>query len=452
MAACALLWGPASLAGLVIGVLYWNIEAAFHSLLFHGGSFWHELVHGDANEIWMRSFTLLLFVVLGAVVQWHLARADRWNRRLRTLARAIDKAGEAILITDVNGDIEYTNPAFSKLTGYAPDEVRGRSPSVLKSGAHGQSHYRALWTMITAGQTWSGNIVDRRKDGTYYPALLTIAPVADDRGDITHFVGIQRDMSEQVARAEHLRQVDRLHTLEAVAGGIADSLSRSLGLLGLQLDAALLNAQEQVGNVRADLGKLQPLLRETLTIVDDLNSFARRGPSPAARTSIELHAWLDRIFPELRLIVPENVPLRLYPPLEPAWVKVDGTALQRVLLNLVQNARDAIGHRPGGEISIGCECTADGQAWLPEPAHLAGVPSVLIRVRDNGPGIDPALRDRIFEPFFSTKGASGSGLGLATARETVERHGGTLRVVNPAAGGAEFQLLLPRAAGSGPAA
>lgn len=112
---------------------------------------------------------------------------------LRKLSAAIGEAGEAVLITDRNAVIEYVNPAFTEITGYASEEVLGKMPSILKSQAQDPAFYKELWNTILAGNVWHGTLIDRRKDGSFYPALMNVAPIHDESGEITHFVAAGYD-------------------------------------------------------------------------------------------------------------------------------------------------------------------------------------------------------------------------------------------------------------------
>lgn len=226
------------LVGVVTGLGYWVGESTLHAFVFHTGNFGHELTHGDWNEIWMRGCAAMLFAGLAGGCQWHFSRVAAWKLHLRRLASVVEQSGESMLITDLDGRIEFTNPAFSRLTGYTFEEVRGRNPSVLKSGAHSREHYRTVWATIKEGRVWSGSVVDRKKDGSYYPALLTIAPVADPGGTITHFVGVQHDLSRQVELEERLRHTEKVETLGMFAAGIAHDFGNTLTLLSLQLQLA----------------------------------------------------------------------------------------------------------------------------------------------------------------------------------------------------------------------
>jgi diguanylate cyclase (GGDEF)-like protein/PAS domain S-box-containing protein len=119
---------------------------------------------------------------------------------------ALEASANAIVLTDPQGRIEWTNRAFTTLTGYELDEVRGQTPRVLKSGAHGQALYADLWATIRAGEVWHGEVINRRKDGTTYFEEMTITPVRDEQGEIARFVAIKQDVTERKRAAEALRQ------------------------------------------------------------------------------------------------------------------------------------------------------------------------------------------------------------------------------------------------------
>jgi len=148
--------GKVAAAGAAVAVFYWFAETGAHAWIFRTGSYAHELFHLGSNELWMRSFTCCLFLVSAFVLQGYLHRIRRTEERTRLLARAVEQAGEAILITNAAGFIQYVNPAFEQVTGYAAREVLGERPSVLKSGASGEAVYKALWQTIESGEVWKG--------------------------------------------------------------------------------------------------------------------------------------------------------------------------------------------------------------------------------------------------------------------------------------------------------
>lgn len=140
---------------------------------------------------------------------------------LRIQATALRSAANGIVITDRAGTIVWVNPAACAITGYAAEELVGQHTRLLKSGAHGTEFYAELWQRVTCGETWSGTIVNRRKDGTVYYEEQTIAPVQDAAGEVTHFVAIKSDVSarrraEEALAAAHRELAARIGEIESL--------------------------------------------------------------------------------------------------------------------------------------------------------------------------------------------------------------------------------------------
>ncbi|SNR67245.1 PAS domain-containing protein [Halorubrum vacuolatum] len=127
-------------------------------------------------------------------------------RQLSRFKQAAEAAGHAIFVTDLEGHIEYANPAFEEITGYDREEVIGDDVNVLSSGGMSDAYYADLWETITAGETFEAEIVNHRKDGSEYTAYQTIAPILDDTGEITAYVAVQMDITEQKNLRERLKR------------------------------------------------------------------------------------------------------------------------------------------------------------------------------------------------------------------------------------------------------
>ena len=128
---------------------------------------------------------------------------------LRVQATALRSAANGIVITDRTGTITWVNPAACTITGYSPDELVGQHTRILKSGRHDDAFYAQLWKTMTRGDSWSGTIVNRRKDGSEYQEEQTIAPVLDENGAITHFIAIKQDVTEQRRTQDELARAHR---------------------------------------------------------------------------------------------------------------------------------------------------------------------------------------------------------------------------------------------------
>ncbi|GAB4362395.1 MAG: hypothetical protein Kow00128_02130 [Deltaproteobacteria bacterium] len=146
----------------------------------------------------------------------------RAEREHRLLAVAIEQSDETIVITDREGVIQYTNPAFEKITGYSPGEAVGKTPRILWSGLHPPDFYREMWKTLAAGRVWKGDFVNRKKDGTLIEEEATISPVRGHDGSITHFVAVKRDVTAERRMEKRLRETYR--EMEALIGSLSSIL------------------------------------------------------------------------------------------------------------------------------------------------------------------------------------------------------------------------------------
>ena len=140
-----------------------------------------------------------------------ITERKRAEDRTRLQTAALESAANGIIIADRAGRIIWVNPAFTRLSGYTAAEVIGQNPRVLKSGAHDAVFYQKLWNTVLSGEVWQGEILNRRKDGALYTEEMTITPVRDDSGIITHFIAIKRDITERKRVGEALRDNAEKH-------------------------------------------------------------------------------------------------------------------------------------------------------------------------------------------------------------------------------------------------
>ncbi|HET7710544.1 MAG TPA: PAS domain S-box protein, partial [Thermoanaerobaculia bacterium] len=135
------------------------------------------------------------------------------EERQRLLSTVVEQAGESIVITNTSGMIEYVNPAFERVTGFARAEAIGELSRILNSEEHDEAFYAALWQTIREGAVWTGHVVNRRKDGAVIEEEATISPVRDIDGTVTHFVAISRDVTSEIALGEQLRHAQKMEAI-----------------------------------------------------------------------------------------------------------------------------------------------------------------------------------------------------------------------------------------------
>ena len=214
-----------------------RIQKALHDALEHGTPYDLELemVTARGNLKWVRTICHPI-LDRGKVIRMRGALQDITERKqaeelMRQQSGALQAAANAIVITDHIGTIQWVNPAFSKISGYTEAEALGKNPrELLKSGTQDAHFYRNLWTTITSGLVWQGEIVNRHKDGNLYHEEMTITPIHDNQGVITHYVAIKQDITERKSMEAQLLRTQRLESVGRLASGIAHDLNNILTL------------------------------------------------------------------------------------------------------------------------------------------------------------------------------------------------------------------------------
>ena len=382
----------------------------------------------DSFRLFLTSLTTV--AVLGLVtvrLAMQGSELQRTDTRLQLLAAATEHTGDLILIATPDGRFEHANGAFLRAFGYTRSELASRRFADLIEPGMDRIERRITADVEEHG-VWRGTLRGQRRDGTTFPAACTITALRDAAGRVTHFVGIERDITEDLKLRDQLVHTERLSAIGELIAGVAHEINNPLqtiiGCTELMLDDA------QASN-RPDLELVRKEAMRAGQIVRNLLAFARRGASD--RVVVELNT-LVRATADLRTyhLQQTNIALTLRCAPRPLPVLVNREEIRQVILNLLLNAEHAI-------VSTGA-----GGAIVIETSDADGVHSV--EVSDSGPGISPELRGRIFEPFFTTREVGeGTGLGLSISLGIVSAHGGTLTLVDSPRG-ARFRLSLPPAA------
>ncbi|OQX19384.1 MAG: hypothetical protein BWK76_04670 [Desulfobulbaceae bacterium A2] len=375
--------------------------------------------------------------VEGVVID--MTEALRAEEERRRLAAAIEQAAEAVLITDARGGVLYVNPAFERITGYSRAEILGNNPRVLKSGEHDAAFYQRMWQALAEGQTWEGRIVNRRKDGSLYTEEACISPVRDEAGVVVNYVAVKRDVSREIALEQQLRQAQKMEAVGQLTGGVAHDFNNLLQVINGHADLALSNLAEGAGS-RHHLEEIRRAGTRAARLVSQLLAFSRR--QIMRLELVDPNAVIGELMHMLRRVISENIRLEFLPGTGVGSVQADRGMLEQVLLNLCVNARDAMPE--GGELTLATEAAQlDAPSLAGEEEMLPGR-YLLLKVSDNGCGMDQETLEHIFEPFFTTKPlGKGTGLGLATVYGIVRQHNGMIHAVSRPGQGTTFHLYLP---------
>ncbi|HEU5466121.1 MAG TPA: PAS domain S-box protein, partial [Gemmatimonadales bacterium] len=376
--------------------------------------------------------------VIASIVD--VTKRKETQSRLEWLSLAVEQSPIAVIMTDLDGQIQYVNAAFTRNTGYQPDEVLGKTPRVLKSGETSPTVYRDLWATIRAGKVWHGDLVNRRKDGTLYEDAMWVFPVTDSKGQVVRILALKEDVSRKRSLEAQLRQAQRMESIGRLAGGVAHDFNNIL--------TAIFGYTELVSETfapgspqREDLEEIRKASQRASALTRQLLAFSRQQVlQPVVVKTNELVENLEKM---LRRIVSEDIKLRLALSKATGNVRVDPGQFDQVLMNLVVNARDAM--PKGGSLVIETANAELDEQYAMEHQPVVPGPYVLIAVSDTGGGIPPEVRSRIFEPFFTTKEiGKGTGLGLSTVYGIIKQSGGYVWVYSEMGRGTTFKIYLPR--------
>lgn len=172
----------------------------------------------DGSRFWA-ACTLEWREHYGIVIVQDQTKRRQEEEELRYLLRAVEQSPSTVVITDTAGLIEYVNPKFSRLTGYAPEEVLGKNPRILKSGEQDERFYQTMWQTITRGEEWRGEFHNKKKNGELYWEFASISPLRNAEGCITHFLAVKEDTTARKAAEEAVQQAERQLRQELLAAG-----------------------------------------------------------------------------------------------------------------------------------------------------------------------------------------------------------------------------------------
>jgi len=367
--------------------------------------------------------------------------------QVRNLSSIIEQSEEGIVVTDRDGTIEYVNSAFVRLTGYSQKEVIGQNPRILNSGNQDAAFYKNMWDTILSGKVWQDKVIDRKKDGSFYPVMLTISPIRNEAGDITHFASTHADLTERDEMQAKFEQAQKMEAVGTLVGGIAHNFNNMLaGITGnlYLMRSKVQEMPELVDRVR----RVEGLTRQAADMISELLTFARKGV--VEKKDVDLAVFLKEAYKLAAIALPENIKITQEFTNDTLPIHGDANQIQQVLLNLLNNARDAVADVDSPEIRI---CLGRFEADRGFLMRYSGNDGYVFRkgqafvrfsISDNGCGIPKEQLQDIFEPFFTTKEVGmGTGLGLAMSYGVVREHGGVLDVESEVGKGSVFGVYLP---------
>ncbi len=389
-------------------------------------------------------------------VSYDITERKRAEDQLRKLSLAVEQSPESIVITDLEGRIEYVNEAFVRATGFERHEVIGDNPRVLQSGKTPGETYRSMWATLQRGETWRGEFINRRKDDGEYDEMAIISPLRQPDGSISHYVAVKADVTEKKRlraeldrHREHLEDLVRQRTRELeVAREQAETANRAKSaflanmsheirtpmnaIIGLTyLLRRDLHAPEQADR----LERIDKASYHLLALINDVLDLSKIEAGHLDLESTDFH--LSAIFDNASSVIAvaaqsKGLSVIIDPDSVPFWLRGDPTRLSQALLNYATNA---VKFTHSGSITLRARV-------LEDDGH-----NLLLRfeVADTGIGIAAANIGRLFQVFeqidpTTTREYGGTGLGLAITRRLARLMGGDTGVESEPGRGSTFWL------------
>ena len=355
------------------------------------------------------------------------------------LHRVIDTARDGMIVIDASGTVLLYNAACERLFGYPAQDVLGNNVRMLMTQRDRKSHDTYIRNYLRSGKAKvigiGRDVTGRRKDGSTVPMRLSVGELRDD-GGVAYFIGTLHDLTETLrarARIEELQselmQVARASAVGEMGSALAHELTQPLAaVVGfVEASAALIRRGDgETPEVHEYMDQAVAQSLRAGAVVRMMREFTGRGDTE--RTVEDINAVVEEICELATLGTASDgidLELNLAPGLPP--VLIDHVQIQQVVLNLVRNGIDALGDCGTGTITV---------------ATVPGSDMVEVVVADDGPGLPEEVRERIFEPFVSTK-PDGIGIGLSICRTIVEAHGGTIALDTGMRRGTRFRFSVP---------
>ena len=401
--------------------------------------------------------SLLTFIGL---VMYIRLKVSRPLKDALSLAKAIEQATDVVVITDTEATIQYTNPTFERVTGYTCEEAVGQNVRILKSGKHDDAFFKEMWETLGRGETWRGEFINKKKDGTLYTEEASISPVQDAAGNTVNYVAVKRDITERRRAEQALREAQedllnrrrdekelveaelaktrnelvkstRLATLGQLTATVSHEIRNPLGVIRTAFYSVAEQVRGRTPLVDRALARAERSIVRCDRIIEDLLDYTRTKESKPRPTEID--RWLGGVLDEQD--VPEHITVtrKLAAGVHLA---VDQEQLRRCVVNLVTNACQAMAETQLDDARLTVQTTAEDDR-------------LLVSVGDTGCGIDREGMVRVFEPLYTTKGF-GIGLGLPLVEQLMRQLGGDITIQSEPGKGTTATLRLPVPPGKEP--
>lgn len=387
-------------------------------------------------------------VVGGFIMTWEVTESVELEGEHALLQAALQEVPVGLTVAEVASGRDggrpliLVNDGFCRMTGYDREEVIGHDCRFMQGPETDPDRVTEISEALEMGRSTQVTLRNYRKDGDLFWNRLSIFPVRSDpdSDEVTHFIGIQEDVTEHRRLGREAQHGERMRLVGQVAGGVAHDLRNVLMGAGGLLELALRDEELDDG-LRSDLEETRQVLLRGSSVTSRLLAFA--SDQAFDRAHVEVGKAVEDRSGFFRHLIPENIEIQFDGPDELAWIVTDEGQLDRILLNLVKNAEEAM--PDGGRLTLAVECrgelpTGIGGDQIEEDRDRW----VVVSVHDTGVGMSAAVLGKCMEPFFTTRrGSGGTGLGLASVYGLMQQLGGGVTIESEEGVGTTVRLAFP---------
>jgi len=367
-----------------------------------------------------------------------IATRKRTEVEINMLAHAMKSINEGLTIIDLKGNIIFANEELYQIFGYSPSELKSKNISYLSSGST-KALFEDEIIPTTIKMPWIGEIYCQKKNGDEFPFSLSTSTVADESGQPILIICVGRDITERKQLEEQLLHAQKMEAIGQLAGGVAHDFNNLLIVISgysNNLLATIEKSNPQYKNVI----QINKAADRAASLTRQLLAFSRKQILQPKLININHH--IRDMEKMLKRLIGENIILKTY--LENSMDKIlaDPGQIEQVIMNLAVNARDAMPE--GGALTISTESVTHDGSNISFKDFKHGE-YIALKICDTGIGIDDVVKDRIFEPFYTTKErGKGTGLGLSTVYGIIEQSGCHITVDSEKNVGTTFNIFFPK--------
>jgi PAS domain S-box-containing protein len=359
---------------------------------------------------------------------------------LKRLAEAMEQSVELVAVTDIKGHFVYVNKAFVDKLEYPKKEIIGKHITQILPTAFSKDQLYEMNAVLADHKVWSGDIDILSKKKQQVLVSARVSPIRTKDGDITSYVYVLRDITEESKIKAYLRQAQKMETIGTLAGGIAHDFNNIIATISGHTDIALQDIKPD-NPVYEDLEQIARATERAKGLVNQILTFSRQVETKPVEVSIDM--LISEAIKLLAASVPNNIRIKQDMTADCGGVMADPSQLHQVIMNICTNAIYAM-KDGGGMLHIRSKCIFPTQRLKSRFPELEDRQYISLTFKDTGAGMDTGTAERIFEPFFTTKPVGeGTGLGLSVVHGIVKNLEGEIFVESTPGKGSTFTILLP---------